>query len=544
MNLILFAQSTPSPTVVDVGKEVSDKVVGVGQQTWDNLVTQFTNLASGYAPKALAVLIIGWIVALGIGAVVRAAVTRLRLDRWLSESVTGADVPDVAELGRKIGKGVYYLIMLLVLVAFFQTLGLTSVADPLSQFLNKIFEYAPQLIAAGVLLFAAWVVAGVLRFVVRRVLTAAEIDQRLTREAGVEGDQDLPLTKTISEATYWLVYLLFLPAVLDALNVPGLLAPVQDMVTRILGFLPNLFAAGVILGIGWIVARIVQRVVSNLLAATGADRLSDRVGLARIMGENKLSGVLGLSVYILILVPVIVGSLNALQIEAVTRPASDMLNSILGTLPGIFAAVLVVGVAWVVGRVVSGMATHMLTGIGFDRLPARLGLATEPAEGRRTPSQIVGTIVMVAIVLFAAMQALPMLGFDLLATMMSDFLTFASRVLVALVIFGFGLFAAKLVADMIADSGIPNAKLLSVTARAAILVLAGAMGLQQTGVAQEIVNLAFGITVGAIAVAAAIAFGIGARDAAKNIVDGFVADRLPRPERRIEPSPRRERAAV
>jgi hypothetical protein len=117
-------------------------------------------------------------------------------------------------------------------------------------------------------------------------------------------------------------------------------------------------------------------------------------------------------------------------------------------------------------------------------------------------------------------------------------------VLVALVIFGFGLFAAKLVADMIADSGIPNARLLAVTARAAILVLAGAMGLQQTGVAQEIVNLAFGITVGAIAVAGAIAFGIGARDAAKNIVDGFVADRLPRPERRIEPAPRRERAAV
>jgi hypothetical protein len=376
-----------------------------------------------------------------------------------------------------------------------------------------------------VLLFLAYVVATVLRFVLRKVLTATKIDRRLTREAGVEQDEDLPITRTLSDTTYWLVYLLFLPAVLDALAVPGLLAPVQDVVTKILGFLPNLFAAAVILGIGWFVARIVQRVATNLLVAAGTDRLSERVGLAKVIGENKLSGALGLLAYILILVPVIVGSLNALQIEAVTGPASQMLNIILGTLPGILAAVLVVGVGYVVARVVSGLATNMLTTIGFDRLPARLGLAGELAEGRRTPSQIAGTVVMVAIVVFATMQALPMLGFDLLAQMMGEFLTFATRVLLGLVILAFGLFFAKLVADMIRDSGIQNAALLSTIARAAIVVLAGAMGLQQMNLAQEIINLAFGITLGAIAIASAIAFGIGGRDAAKTIVDDFVKSR-------------------
>jgi len=132
---------------------------------------------------------------------------------------------------------------------------------------------------------------------------------------------------------------------------------------------------------------------------------------------------------------------------------------------------------------------------------------------------------MVAIVLFATMQALPMLGFNLLATMMGDFLTFASRVLLGLVIFGFGLFFAKLVADMVRDSRIANAQLLSTIARVAILVLAGAMGLRQMNLAQEIINLAFGITLGAVAIAAAIAFGIGGRDAAKTLVDDFVKSR-------------------
>ena len=229
--------------------------------------------------------------------------------------------------------------------------------------------------------------------------------------------------------------------------------------TKILGFMPNLLAAAVILGIGWFVARIVQRVATNLLVAAGADRLSERVGLSRVMGDHKLSAALGLVVYILTLVPVIVGSLNALQMQAVTGPASQMLNIILGTLPGILAAVLVVGVAYVVARIVSGLTTNMLVAIGFDKLPARLGLAAKPVKGYRTPSQIAGTVVMVAIVLFATMQALPMLGFNLLARMMSDFLTFASRVLLGLVIFGFGLFFAKLVADMVRDSRIANARL-------------------------------------------------------------------------------------
>lgn len=528
MNMLLLVGAAGPETVVNAGREVSEKILVSGHEAWARVTAQVADLVGRYIPNvvaAIAVLIVGWIVALVIAAVVRGALRKLGLDRRLSESVAAKGAAEPLQVSRRIGKSVFYLIMLFVLVAFFQTLGLTIVTEPLTAFLNQLFEYAPRLIAAGVLLFLAWVVATVLRFVVRQVLAATKIDRRLTREAGVEKQDDLPVAKTLSDATYWLVYLLFLPALLDALAVPGLLAPVRDMVTKILGFMPNLLAAAVILGIGWFVARIVQRVATNLLVAAGADRLSKRVGLSKVIGDNKLSVALGLVVYILTLVPVIVGSLNALQMEAVTGPASQMLNIILGTLPGILAAVLVVGVAYVVARIVSGLTMNMLVAIGFDKLPARLGLAAKPVKGHRTPSQIAGTIVMVAIVLFATMQALPMLGFDLLAGMMSDFLTFASRVLLGLVIFGFGLFFAKLVADMVRDSRIANARLLSTIARVAILVLAGAMGLRQMNLAQEIINLAFGITLGAVAIAAAIAFGIGGRNAAKTLVDDFVKSR-------------------
>lgn len=525
---MLFAQTDTTRELTDIGQELGGKALGVGQETWEQLRARLTELTTEFLPKgaaAILVLIVGWIIALLLAATARSLVRRLGRARWFTRWMSVEEGREAADLGRGVGKAVFYLVMLFVLVGFFQTLGLTAITEPLTAFLNQVFEYAPRVVAAAVLLFLAWFVATVLRFVVRKALTATKLDRRLTRQAGVDSEEDLPLTNTLSEATYWLTYLLFLPAILDALAVPGMLAPVRDMVTQVLGFLPNLFAAAAILGIGWFVARIVQRIATNLLQVVGADRLSESTGAASLMGNNRLSEVLGLLVYILILVPVIIGSLNALQIDAVTGPASQMLERILSTLPGILAAVLVVGIAYIVGRIAAGLAASMLAGVGFDRLPSRLGLTGSAGSPGRSPSQLVGTVVMVAIMLFAVMQAMPMLGFDLLAGMMADFLKFAARLLMGLTIFGFGLYFGQLVSGMIRDSDIVNARLLATIAKVSILVLAGAMGLQQTGLAPEIVNIGFGIVAGAIAVAAAIAFGVGGRDAAKSLIDDFTHHR-------------------
>jgi hypothetical protein len=63
-------------------------------------------------------------------------------------------------------------------------------------------------------------------------------------------------------------------------------------------------------------------------------------------------------------------------------------------------------------------------------------------------------------------------------------------------------------------SGVAQSGLLAVAARVSILVLAGAMALRQMGLANEIINLAFGLLLGAIAVAMALAFGLGGRELA------------------------------
>jgi hypothetical protein len=480
------------------------------------ILDQITRLVGAYIPNlvaALAILIIGWLVALIVSAIVRGVLRRTTLDNRLARWIMGEEAAEGVEVEQQIARGVYYLIMLFVLIAFFQTLGLTLITEPLNQLLIQVFQYAPRLLGAGLLLLIAWIVASALKLIISRVLTAAKIDERLGSEAGLE-EKRVPLAQTLGNVLYWLVFLLFLPAVLSALELEGLLQPVQGMINQILGFLPNIFAAGLILAIGWFVARIVQQIVTNLLAAVGADRLSERVGLAPALGKQRLSGLLGLVVYVLILIPVLIAALNALALEAITRPASNMLNAILEAIPAIFAATLVLVIAYVVGRVVAGLITNLLTGVGFNAVLARLGLGKEPAEGERTPSEIVGYLVLVVIMLFAAIEASRLLGFVLLADLVAQFTAFAGQVILGLIIFAIGLYLANLAAKTVQASGMAQAGFLALAARVSILVLAGAMALRQMGLANEIINLAFGLLLGAIAVAVALAFGLGGRELA------------------------------
>ncbi|MDH5574434.1 MAG: mechanosensitive ion channel, partial [Nitrospirota bacterium] len=333
----------------------------------------------------------------------------------------------------------------------------------------------------------------------------------------------------LAKTVYWLIFLLFLPAILGALALEGLLDPVKNMVDTLLGFLPNLFAAGVILGVGWFFARIVQRLVTNVLAGIGLDQLGVRIGVTEVIGNRTLSSVLGLIVYVLIFIPIVVASLQALELEAITQPASQMLGTIIGVVPDMFGAALMIGIAYMVGKIMSGLATNVLTGIGFNSLLVRLGLPQEAASGLITPSHVAGTLMLVAILLFASIEAAEILGLQLLAELLSKFTEFGGHLLLGLIIIGIGLYLANLAGLAIRSSKIGQAMLLATGARIAIIVLTTAMALRQMGLADDIVNLAFGLTLGALAIAFALAIGLGGREIAaaelRTLVDSLKSKR-------------------
>lgn len=124
-----------------------------------------------------------------------------------------------------------------------------------------------------------------------------------------------PISDNLGNVVFWLIVLLFLPAILGTLEIAGMLEPVQDMVNEMLGMLPNIFGAVLIGVVGWFLAKIVRDLVNNLLTAAGTDWLGEQVGLR---GTMSLSHLIGLVMYILILVPAVVTALQALEIEVIT----------------------------------------------------------------------------------------------------------------------------------------------------------------------------------------------------------------------------------
>jgi hypothetical protein len=462
---------------------------------------------------ALAVLIVGWLAAFVVAAIVRSLMKRTQLDDRLAIWLGDDDTLPHDTFERWIPRIVYYVVLLFVLVAFLQTLGLTVVTEPLNRLLGEIFEFAPRVGGAGMLLIAAWIIGTVLRLAVTRILQATNFEDRLGSAAALDSERRVSISRTLGDAVYWLIFLLFLPAVLDTLALQGLLLPVQSMLDQVLGFLPNLLAAALIAAVGWFIARILQQITANLLAALGLDQLSENVGLTAVLGKQRLSGVAGLIVYILILIPVLVAALNALQLDAITGPASNMLDAILAAIPLVFAAALLIVIAYVVGKVVGGLIANLLAGVGFDRVLALFGVGDEDRAGRM-PSDIAGSLVQVAIILFASVEASRLLGFAVLADLVAQFLVFAGQVLLGLVIFAIGLYLANLAASVIDASGNEQAKLLALAARVSIIVLAGTMALSQMNLASDIINLAFGIVLGSAAFALALAFGLGGREVA------------------------------
>ncbi len=489
---------------------------------WNQAWEQMLQMVAVYVPNLLgatAILVVGWLLAAIGAALVRGALHKTTLDNRLAGWLVGEEQARTVDVEGAVGKGVFYIIMLLVLVAFFQALGLTLVTEPLNRALVQVSEYLPRIVGAGLLLVVAWLLASGARMVLGRVLRASGLDQRLGEKAGTPPDGKAPVSQSIAETAFWLVLLLFLPIVLSALALEGILVPIQGMIGEVLAYLPNLFAAGLILLVGWLAARILRNIVTGFLAAAGADRFSESVGLARILGSIRLSTMVGQVLYVLALVPVVVGALTALKLDTISKPASDVLLEIVSVLPNIFAGIVIVLIAYVLGRLVSQLVTNLLSAAGFNVVLTRLGLGRSVPEGGRSPAEVVGFIVLIAIMLLASMEAFRILGFTVLSDLIAQFNVFAAKVLLGLGIVAVGLFFAHLIGEKIASSGTANAGILSFLTRISILVLVISMALEQMGIGSETVRLVLGIGLGAVGVALAIAFGFGARESAGKLVE-------------------------
>jgi Conserved TM helix len=536
----LLAQAPPaSNPLVDAQNGINN--IFQGSTSIENLVW------------AIGILLIGLIVSALVSSLVGGLLKKTTIDNRLAAWITGRPEGEGSpQVEKWISAAVFWIIFIFFLVAFFNRLNLTAVSQPLNTFLNQIAGALPKLAKALIFLGIAWVLATVAKLALSRAMRTFGVDERLNQQVGTAPTETpLLLSDTLANALYWFIFLLFLPLVLESLDLQQALLPVNNLLNQILAAIPKILEAVLIGFVGWLLAQVVQRIVTNLLAAAGADSLGARFGISRSSGGQSLSWIVGTIVYVLILIPTAIAALNALDIQAISLPAIAMLNTILGALPNIFTAAIILAVAYILGRWIGDLVTNILTGIGFNNVFSWLGMqpkqplrlpptsidpeATilqEPEVPARTPSQFVGIVVQVGIMLFAVVAATDVLRIPALTAIVSGIVLVAGRVLAGLVVFAIGLYLANLAFSLIASSGTRQARLLGQTARIAVIAFVGALALQQMGIGSDIVNLAFGLLLGAIAVGIALAFGLGGREIAADELRGWLAsfkqDKTPR----------------
>jgi Conserved TM helix len=514
----------------------------------ENFVKQTSTTVGAFLPSligAIGILFIGWILAFVVSTVVRNLLKRTELDNRLGNMATGSFSKSSSNKSplntEKIaGDVVFWLIFLYALSAALGALHLDGAAQPLTNVLNQIMAFVPKLASAAALGAIAWLIATAVRTIVTR--TAGTVMPAMSRRMAVGENQVLP-SETLGNALYWFVFLFFLPGILGVLDLQGPLAPVQNLLNDILSALPNIFKAGMIGIVGWFVARIVRELVTNLLAAAGTEKLAAKIGLNRAAPGQSLSGLLGTVVYLMVLIPTAVAALDALQIPAISKPATSMLQQVLNAIPQILTAAGILAVAYVVSQFIGELVTTLLNGLGFNNIFRALGLNTlhqsttadsstaadpstsvdptattrsaiTPVSKKQTPSEVAGFVAQIGVMLVATVAATGVLGIPSLTQLVDGLLVISGQVLSGVVVFAIGLYLANLAQKVVASSGTHQSKILGQIARLAIITFVGAMALQQMGIAASIVNLAFGLLLGAIAIATAISFGLGGRDVA------------------------------
>lgn len=473
---------------------------------WDSILGKLPNVLI-----ALAVLLVGWLVAKIIEKAVYKGLQKTSLDNKLFSNVNNKKYS--AE--KIISKIVYVLILVFVFIMFLNILDLYVLTEPLVGMFSTIAAAIPNILKAGLILLFAWLIASALKFLIQKGGKKLGVHEKLSKYKLTEDNQQTTnAVDTVANIVFYLVLLMALPAVLSALNLRGVSEPFENMIEGILSFIPKLFAAALILLVGYFVAKIVRDILTNFLQSIGTEKLVQRFGLSRLFEGTSLSRVIGTVAFVLILIPTVIAALERLDVKGISQPAIAMLNDILTMIPNIVVAIILVMIGLWLGKWLKKFTADLLRRIGFDSYFKGMGLAsTTGRPNSLSLSEVVGYIVQVIVVLLFVAEALNVVKLDFFVDLARGVIAYLPHVIAAIVILGVGLWLGSLVKRVLSSilQG-DSSNVLATVAKYAIITITVFMALDQLGVAPAIVNAAFILTLGGLALAFGLAFGLGGKN--------------------------------
>lgn len=364
-------------------------------------------------------------------------------------------------------------------------------------FADTIATNVPGIIGALIILFIGWLIAKGIKALVIRVLEHTSIDKKFSSEGNI--------SKSIGSILYYLLMIIVFMIVLENLGISSVLSPLEEMVADFLQFIPHLVAALLIGLIGYLLAKFVSDLISF-----GGNFLDKIVSKTGFKDTDQIIKVVKTIVFIVIFIPLLIQAINALGLESISNPLNTILSGFIGIIGNIIIAAVILTIFVWGGKYLTQFITNLLQNLNFDNLAEKIQLKN--MIGDQSFSKLIANILYFFIIYFGVITAVQILELQVLTQILDTILGVIGSIAFGLIILVIGNFVSVLIYNgmMRADAN----KFIASIVRYASLVIFLGMGLRAMGFANEIVNLAFGLTFGAVAVVIALSYGLGGREAA------------------------------
>jgi len=311
-------------------------------------------------------------------------------------------------------------------------------------------NFLPGVLGALAVLIIGWFIAGVLRRLTVSVLKKTDLDNRIFKGAS----SNLSPERFIAKLVYYLVLMIVLMVVLEMLGIHNVLDPIKNMVGKFMDFVPNIIGAGIIGFAGYIIATIASEVVGFF---------------------------------------------------------KEMLTTFINAIPNILVAGIIITVFYVGGRFLKGIVQDLLAGFGTDKMAQKLNITGIIGENTSL-SGLIANLAFFFFMFTGIVAGVEKLQLPQLSAILNNILELSAQIFFGLAIMAVGNWIAGIAYNALSKT--ENNGFLASLARIAVLGLFLAIALRTMGIANDIVNLAFGLTLGSVAVAVALSFGLGGREAA------------------------------
>lgn len=387
--------------------------------------------------------------------------------------------------------------------------------DEIREFTANFVELIPRAFLALVMLVLALLVSFFLKRLAINGLNKINFKQKVI-DWGIAKNEEEGKTyvETFGSVVYFIVFLFFLPSILVGLNIGGVMNPIINALETTFGYIPNVILAVLILIVGAYFCSFIRKLVKNILSGLNIDKWYLKLTKQKSLSddnEHQIADVIATITYVLIYVPILTVALETLAITSISEPIINVLNQIMSAIPKIVAAVVMLTIGGFIAKLVGDLLESLVSTTGIDRFSNYLNVRQEKSDV--VISEILGNITKIVLMIFFLVEAVNMLGLEVLNAIGASVIGYLPFALSALVILGIVLIGSNVLAILTTTA--TGDKFSGQAIRYLVIALGVFMILEQLQIAQTIVNAGFIIILSSLGITIALAFGLGGREFAR-----------------------------